>query len=89
MSRRAKELEELVSKPDKVERAVRGKVSDLQADKGKLMKLAKEYADTLSEDDDDLESSLFGGMGSRGGRFRKFGNVGGRIRLSGLPRGPI
>ena len=32
MSRRAKELEELVSKPDKVERAVRGKVSDLQAD---------------------------------------------------------
>merc|ERR1719438_501849 len=43
----------------------------------------------LSDDDEDLESSLLGGIGSRGGRFRKFGKVGGRMRLSGLPRGPI
>ena len=52
MARRAKELEELLSKPDKVERAVRGKVKDLESDKDKLMLAATEYLNSLKTETD-------------------------------------
>ena len=45
--RRVKELLELLSDQDKVDRVVRGKVSDLEADKVKLTSVANEYVTTL------------------------------------------
>ena len=45
--RRVKELLELLSDQDKVDRVVRGKVSDLEADKVKLTNVANEYVTTL------------------------------------------
>ena len=53
MARRAKELEELLGKSAKVERAVRGKVSDLVADKEKLIIAAIEYMSNLTHEDNE------------------------------------
>ena len=53
MARRAKELEDLLNKSNKVERAVRGKATDLEADKEKLIRAATEYVNSLSGEEDE------------------------------------
>ena len=50
VARRVSELNSLVDKPDKVERAVRGKVNNLEADKIKLIRGAAEYVESLADD---------------------------------------
>ena len=53
MVRRTKELEDLLNKSTKVERAVRGKATDLEADKDKLIRAATEYVNSLSSEEDE------------------------------------
>ena len=55
IARRVSELNSLVDKPDKVERAVRGKVNNLEADKVKLIRGAAEYVESLTDDTDKEE----------------------------------
>ena len=50
LARRVRELNNLVDKPDTVERAERVKVNDLEADKIKLIRGAAEYVESLTED---------------------------------------